>query len=130
MLVLRKKSDLPTMENFVNDFFGKNPFTWDYNFDFAPKARIKENDDDYTLSLGLPGFKKEDVNINIEDDVLIISSTVEKDDFKSSFENRYSIPEDVDTDKVEATMENGVLKVVVGKYKELPKTNVKKIDIK
>ena len=130
MLVLKTKTDLPTMEDFVNDFFGRKPFTSDYNFDFAPKARIKENENDYTLSLGLPGFKKEDININIEDDVLVISSTVEKDDFKSSFENRYSIPEDVNIEQIEASMEDGILKVVIGKYKELPKTNVKKIDIK
>ena len=130
MLTIRRKPVLPTMEDFANDFFGKRPFTWDYDFDFAPKAKIKENENDYSLSLGLPGFKKEDININIEDDILVISSTVEKDDFKQSFENRYSIPEDVDKEKIDATMENGVLTVVIGKYKELPKTNVKKIDIK
>jgi len=127
-----KKIGLTPMEEFVNDFFGrKNLVGFDFpTFDYAPKARIKENENDYSLSLGLPGFKKEDININIEDDILIISSTVEKDDFKSSFENRYSIPEDVDKEKIDATMENGVLTVVIGKYKELPKTNIKKIDIK
>lgn len=130
MLVLKRKTDLPTMEEFVNDFFGKNLFTWDNNFDYTPKAKIKENENDYSLSLGLPGFKKEDINLNVEDDVLVISSTVEKDDFKQSFENRYSIPEDVDKDNIEALMEDGILKVVIGKYKELPKTNIKKIDIK
>jgi len=129
MLVLRTKHELPTMEEFVNDFFGRT-LQFDNTCDCAPKAKVKETENDYTISLALPGFKKEDVNLNIEGDILVISSQVETDDFKKSFENKYSIPEDVDTEKIEATMEDGILKVVVGKYKELPKTNIKKIDIK
>lgn len=128
MLVVKRKSGLPTMDSFLNDFFGRN-FLNDLDIDFMPKVRSKENKDNYELSFALPGFKKEDININIEDDVLIISSKVEKDDFKQSFENRYQIPEDVDTEKINATMEDGILKISVGKYKELPKTNIKRIDI-
>ncbi|MFW6233260.1 MAG: Hsp20/alpha crystallin family protein [Nanoarchaeota archaeon] len=128
MLVVKRKSGLPTMDSFLNDFFGRNFFN-DLDIDFMPKVRSKENKDNYELSFALPGFKKEDININIEDDVLIISSKVEKDDFKQSFENRYQIPEDVDIEKINATMEDGILKISVGKYKELPKTNIKRIDI-
>lgn len=133
MLPIRKKIVLSPMEEFVNDFFGGSNVSLGFNIpscDCAPRARIKENENDYSLSLALPGFKKEDINLKIEDDILVISSEVEKDDFKQSFENRYSIPEDVDTEKIDASMENGILKVVIGKYKVLPKTNVKKIDIK
>jgi HSP20 family protein len=119
------------MENFVNDFFGRNLFNWEnYNLDYTPKTKIKENENDYTLSFELPGFKKEDININVEDNVLVISSVVEKDEFRSSFENRYSIPEDANIDNIQASMEDGILKIVIGKYKELPKTNIKRIDIK
>ena len=128
MLVVKRKSGLPTMDSFLNDFFGRNFFN-DLDYDFMPKVRTKENEDNYELSFVLPGFKKEDININIEDGVLIISSKVEKDDFKQSFENRYQIPEDVDTEKINASMEDGILKISVGKYKELPKTNIKKIEI-
>ena len=128
MLVVKRKSGLPTMETFLNDFFGKSFFD-EFNHSFLPKVKTKENEESYELSFALPGFKKEDININIEDDVLIISSKVEKDDFKQSFENRYQVPEDVDVDKINATMEDGILKIKVGKYKELPKTNIKRIEI-
>ncbi len=130
MLVIKRNPPLPTMENFLNEFFGKNLLESNYDYDFAPKARIRENEKDYSLSLALPGFKKDDVNINIEDNVLIISSQVEKDDFKKSFENRYSIPDDVNIEKIDASMEDGILKLTFNKYEELPKTNIKKIDIK
>jgi len=133
MIVKIKTS--PIMEQFVNDFFGMSTEALESaytgkNCNCGPKARIKENEDGYILSFPLPGFKKEDININIEDDILIISSEIETDDFRESFENRYGIPEDVDKDKIDASMENGILTVVIGKYKELPKTNVRKIDIK
>lgn len=128
MLVVRKKAELPTMNDFLNDFFGRS-FLNDLSYDFIPKVRTKENEEDYGLSFALPGFKKEDININIEDDILIVSSNVEKDDFKQSFENKYQIPEDVDREKINATMEDGILKINIGKYKELPKSNIKKIEI-
>lgn len=128
MLLIKRNPEFPTMESFLNDFFGRNLL--ENNYDFAPKAKIKENEKDYSLSLALPGFKKEDVNINIEDNVLILSSQVEKDDFKKSFENRYSTPDDVDIEKINASMEDGILKLVFSKYEELPKSSIKKIDIK
>jgi hypothetical protein len=86
--------------------------------------------DDKENFIGGVEFKKEDININIEDNILIISSQVEKDDFKRTFENRYSIPDDVDIERINASMEDGILKLVIGKYAELPKTDVKKIEIK
>ncbi len=124
-----KSTELPTMENFLNEFFGRNTFL-ENNYDFSPKTKIKENENDYTITLALPGFKKEDINIKIEDDILMISSEVEKDDYKRSFKNSYRIPEDVDVEKIEASMLDGILTITIGKFKELPKTNVKKIDIK
>jgi HSP20 family protein len=133
--MLVKIKTTPIMEQFVNDFFGMSTAAFESactgkNCNCGPRAIIKENDNDYILSLPLPGFKKEEINIDIEDDILIISSEVIKDDFKESFENKYSIPEDVDKNKIEALMEDGILTIIIGKYKELPKTNIKKINIK
>ena len=119
------------MEEFVSDFFGRSVFSENgYSFDFSPRAKVKDNETNYTITVALPGFKKEDVDIKVEDDELIISSDVEKDEYKKSFENKYSMPEDADKENIVATMEDGILTVVIGKYKEIPKTNIKKIDIK
>jgi len=124
MLVLKRKTGLPTMGDFVNEFFNGNSFV-ENNFDFVPSAKIKETENDYKLSLPLPGFKKEDINLSIEDKYLIVSSQVEKDDFKQSFENKYFIPEDVNLEQINAYMENGILNIVIGKYLEVPKTSKK-----
>ena len=127
-MLLIKRNTMPTMDTFLNDFFGRS-FLNESNYDFLPKVRKKENEDSYELSFILPGFKKDDININIEDGVLIVSSTVEKDDFKQSFENRYQISDDVNVEDINAKMEDGILTLKIGKYKELPKTNLKRIEI-
>ena len=130
--MLGLRSSRSPMEEFVNSFFNRNlSVGFDYKpiCDCVPRARIKETDDNYALSFTLPGFKKEDIDIKIENNNLVISSQVEEDEYKESFENSYIIPEDVDMEKIDASMGDGILTVTVGKYK-LPKTNVKKIDIK
>ena len=133
-MLAKKIKASPTLEQFVEDFFGignsviETVYTGK-NCNCGPKAIIKENENEYILSIPLPGFKKEDIDISM-DDSLVISSNVENDEFKKSFENKYVIPDDVDRDKIGATMEDGILKVTVGRYKELPKSSVKKIEIK
>jgi len=122
---------VPSIDKFVNEFFnGNNNINCGCeNCDCENmKTKIKESEVSYTLSLALPGFKKEDIDISVEDNYLIVSSKVEKDDFKQPFENKYLIPDDVNMDQINATMEDGILDIVIGKYLEVPKTS-KKINI-
>lgn len=131
MLVIK----VPSFDKFAKDFFnGTNFGNIDYEY-IEPwenksdvKCKVKESEVSYTLSLALPGFKKEDIDISVEDNYLIVSSKVEKDDFKQPFENKYLIPDDVNMDQVNASMEDGILNVVIGKYLEVPKTS-RKINI-
>jgi HSP20 family protein len=144
MLVLRKNKDwntLPSMDSFVNDFFG-NSFLNTFN-NTDGKVNILENDNDYSIEMALPGYEKDNVNIEIDNNMITISSNneernEEKNDnyirreFKmSSFQRSFEIPDDVDEDKIDASMENGVLYLKMNKIKEVEnKTNIKKIDIK
>lgn len=137
MLVLRKNKDwntTPTMESFLSEFFGENNLSLGHRFN-ENKVNFKEDDNSYGIELALPGFKKEDINIELNDSVISISSEVEKSDdnstFKSSFEKSYFLPDDVDIDNIEASMENGVLSITINKIKEVETTTkIKKIDIK
>jgi HSP20 family protein len=89
----------------------------------------------------LPGLKKEEVKVEIEDDrVLQISGekSVEKEDkndqwhrverSSGKFLRRFRLPENAKMDQVKANMENGVLTVTVPK-EEVKKPEVKTIDI-
>ncbi|XP_039017307.1 17.5 kDa class I heat shock protein-like [Hibiscus syriacus] len=97
----------------------------------------KETSNAHVFKADLPGMKKEEVKVEIEDDrVLQISGErrVEKEEKKDmwhrverssgKFSRRFRLPENVKMDDVKASMENGVLTVTV------PKVEVKKAEIK
>ncbi len=116
----------------------------------APKAKVeniwmpavneKEDEKAYYLEIDLPGVKKEDINIELKDNMLIISGErkfkKEENDkgykrvesFFGKFERRFTLPADADVEKIEASVEDGVLKLTIPKIEE--KENVKKIEIK
>jgi len=97
-----------------------------FSYYYPMKVDIKERDDKYLLEAELPGVNKDDINIEIRDDIMTIS-VERKEEFHEERENyikrerrygsfRRSFPvDDVEQDKIDARFENGVL------YMELPK---------
>lgn len=106
---------------------------WGLTSSKIPPVDITETDKAYILEAELPGDKQEDVKVNIEKHVLRLSSakqtTKEEKDPKDekkllicerrsqSFERAFSLPEDVDEDKIEGEFANGVLTVTLPKKK-------------
>ncbi|KAJ0020883.1 hypothetical protein Pint_32708 [Pistacia integerrima] len=101
----------------------------------------KETPEAHVFKADLPGLKKEEVKVEVEDDrVLQICGQrkIEKEDKNDTwhrverssgqFSRRFRLPENVKMDQIKASMENGVLTVTVPKV-EMKKTNVKAIDI-
>jgi HSP20 family protein len=102
---------------------------------------VIEEDDSYKVLADLPGFKPDDVKIEVADDVLTISGEhqeseeeKEKDYVRrerrfGSFSRSLALPQGVSADDIEATFENGVLEVSIPKPKAEQKT-AKKVEIK
>jgi len=94
-------------------------------FDLQPRANVYEKDGSYTIECGLPGYKRDDVTVEVKGNEVTIAGRAaeEKADEKKSYRRRemrqssftrtIAFPEDINHDNVAATLENGVLKVVV-----------------
>lgn len=96
----------------------------------VPAVNIKETDTSFGIELAAPGKKKEDFNIEIDHNVLTISSEekTEKEETEgkytrkefsySSFRRAFTLPETVNTENIKASYENGVLHVALPKREE------------
>jgi HSP20 family protein len=103
-----------------------------------PAVNITENKDDYKISLAAPGLKKSDFNIDVDNNMLTISSEKEeskeeKDDQQtrreynySSFSRSFTLPDEVIKDKIEAVYTDGVLQLTLPKKEEAKKAMLSK----
>ena len=95
-----------------------------------PAVNIREDEKKYSLELAVPGIDKKDLKIDINEDVLTISSETKneteenKEGYKrkefsySSFCRSFYIPENVDRDHIEANYKDGILTVGLPKQEE------------
>ena len=96
----------------------------------VPAVNIKELDFQFEIELAVPGMKKDDFEIEVEDGVLSISSTQEEEQVNekgkftrrefsySSFRRSFTLPDSVNPTKIDATYKEGVLLVLLPKHKE------------
>ena len=105
-----------------------------------PAVDITEEEKAYILEAELPGYKQEEVKVQVEKHVLTLSSTKEssKEEDKNSlvtercyqcFERSFTLPEDVDEEKIEGVFENGLLVLTMPK-KEIAKPKAIEVKIK
>ena len=99
----------------------------------VPSVNVKENDNEYQIELAAPGINKDDLSIQMENNLLTISLEHEeevKDEDENytrrefnyqTFERTFNVPEDqIDTEKIDANYSDGILRV------RLPKLDVAK----
>lgn len=135
----KDKSYTPTLNTFFNDMFGGELTNNAASGRFIPAVNIKETDIGIFIMLAAPGFKKEDFKIALNHQHLTISSeqkteNVESEEGKytrreysfSSFSRTFTLPNTIDTDKIDASYVNGELIVSLPKKEEL-KSLVKEI---
>jgi HSP20 family protein len=108
-----------------------------------PAVNIMENNNHYTVSLAAPGLKKDDFKIDLDGNMLTISSEKEEEkeqkDEKitkkeynySSFSRSFTLPEDVKNESIDARYDNGVLNITLPKKEGAKKSGApKRISIK
>lgn len=115
----------------LNDFMGPDWLGGTQKWNpTLPKVNIRDEAEGFELELAVPGMKKEDFKIEVDSDVLTISSerkdeTQEKSEhytrrefFQSSFKRAFTLPDSVDGSKIDATYEDGILKLALPKKEE------------
>ena len=114
---------------------------WNQNSNI-PAANIIEADDHFDIQLAVPGKKKNDFKIELEEGILTISSKIERNSTEednsftrkefgySSFKRLFNIPETVSTDRISANYKEGILTVSLPKKEEALPQPKKLISIK
>ena len=120
----------PFFDDMFDDMF-TSPFFANRN-DMAMKTDITEKDGNYTLDMELPGCKKEDIHLELNDGYLNVSashntSKDEKDDkgnvirqerYSGTFSRSFYVGENVKEEDIKASYENGELKITFPKEQE------------
>lgn len=142
MTLVKTKKNGSAIPSLLSDFFDNDKFfknqLFERNFDQSlPAVNIKESANQYNIEFAAPGFNKNDFKINIEENILTISAEKkqEKKETKdhytrkefsfNSFSRSFTLPQTVNTDKVEAKYVDGILKLNINK-KEQSKSSPKK----
>lgn len=135
----------PTWSSWMDELLNNDlPSVFQSNFNTGmslPKVNISETDDAYEVELAAPGMKKDDFNIEIDNQVLTISSEMENEEETtdnnytrrefgySSFKRSFTLPESVDDGKIKAKYNEGILNIELPKREEAKKKPARSIKI-
>ena len=137
-MILTNFKDHSSFPMFSGFFDGSFPQGFPINI---PATNVSENIDEYLLEVALPGYRKDDLDVGIKQNVLTISSQKKHQDERrndaqttwefacKSFERSFKLPIEVNQQSIKASYDNGILKVHLPKIKHLNQKQVKKITI-
>ena len=120
------------MSHLFNDFFNSDE---EYENQWSPKVDVVELDDKFEFSAELPGINKDNVKLELNDNILTISGEKSQDNegsdrnihfterYFGSFHRSFRIPAPVNSEKIEAEFKDGILRISLPKSEEAkPKT--------
>lgn len=136
---------LPSLPSWFDDILGKGlgtEFMSNFNTGITlPAVNVINLDNEFVIDMAVPGLKKSDFDINIDNNVLSIGvetkteSNEQKEHYTrrefgySSFKRTFTIPDSVNTDKISAEYTDGILKINLPKREEAKKKPVKQIKL-
>jgi HSP20 family protein len=148
-MLMRRRSEFPTLlrrttgntpvtlSNWLDEVF-EDAFNWTEGA-FVPELNVYETDTMFEITVELPGMSKDDIDISVDDHVLTISGERRAPNLAEEngrrfhrVESRYGtftrslpLPNVIDTGKINASYENGVLTISIPKLKEKAGRKVK-----
>jgi HSP20 family protein len=122
------------IQRYFDDF---SNFGFNINETFTPRIDISEDKEKIYVTAEIPGVKKENIKITLQDNILTIEGEKKKEEEKKennffrsermygSFKRCFTLPVDVDSDKVQAKFEDGTVHIQLNKF--VPKVKNEKI---
>ncbi|ALJ04650.1 heat-shock protein [Pseudalgibacter alginicilyticus] len=142
---IKKNFNYPTRSSWFDDFLlGELPTVFSSNFNTGislPKVNIKEIADAFVVEMAVPGLKKSDFKIDLDNFTLSISAEIEENKEEtnenytrrefgySSFKRTFTLPETVDDSKINASYNEGVLNIHLPKREEAKQKPARTIKI-
>ncbi|QNJ98567.1 Hsp20/alpha crystallin family protein [Constantimarinum furrinae] len=137
--------NFPSWSTWLDDIFNRDlpsVFTSNFNTGMSlPKVNIKESDDAFMVEMAVPGLKKSDFQIELDNQVLSISTeTKEQNEQKegnytrrefgySSFKRTFTLPETVNDEQINANYKDGILSILLPKKEEAKRQPARSIKI-
>ena len=114
------------LDNMYSDYGRPSTYRWELESS-APRTNLYEHGDNFEIRAEVPGLEKDDLNVKIQGNYLEISGERKSDapeGYKAhkterglgSFSRSFTLPADVDSTKVEATLKDGVLYLTLPKH--------------
>jgi len=134
--IFRLRDDIDTM---IDRFFREPAVEEGLLSRRMPLSNIRETNDEVIVEAELPGMKKEDIHVTVQDNMLTIKGEQRREDERTegryhreeryfgNFERSFSLPASVADDKISANFKDGILKIVLPKQ---PASKGKAIEIK
>ena len=134
--------ELETLHDRIQRYFDDYPnFGFNLSDNFYPRIDISEDKENINVIAEIPGVKKDEIKITLQDNILTIegekkkeTEQKEKNYFRSermygSFKRCFTLPDLVDSNKVDAKFENGMLNIQLKKIEQKVR-NEKVIELK
>ena len=144
-MALMRRSDFPNFPSLLDNFFGRDMLDFDetQRTGSMPAVNIKEGDNEYNIEVAAPGMKKGDFKLNLDNNILTISSEKqqrqeeknEKGEYTrrefsyQSFRRSFTLPDSADSDSINASYKDGILHIAIPKKEEAKKKEPRTIDI-
>jgi len=138
-------ANFPSWSNWLDDIFNRDlpsVFTSNFNTGISlPKVNIMETADAFIVDMAVPGLKKSDFQLNLDNQLLSISTELkeekehEEENYTrrefgySSFKRTFTLPESVNEDKIDARYKDGILSIHLPKKEEAKQKPARTIKI-
>lgn len=138
-----RRTGYPSLSDFLEDFWDERKPAASRQAISMPAVNVRELADEFRIEVAAPGFNKEDFNINVENNVLTISSEKEQEQAEpregetvsrreymyGSFQRSFNLPTSANSDQINARYENGVLRITIPKREEAKTKAPRRIDV-